>query len=612
MNTANIEKVESRSLPQAEVKNHRRIHLPRVLLNPILAAKLTLAALAGIGGVAGLDLAGMNVARADDTPAQCTASLTMLELSYFDRYAFDKTGEKEKIDKTDVALGPLPRQTVYLYNKDKKLIKTAVLEPEEMYSKVHFDITKEDNLPCDQKNANGKYWFSTYFALETNKEHLEFFAPSYQGNTWGYFGVPETDPTRLNELYDQGFGFQQVGTVAQSALGGSAPRLFATDQEIGNDIPDADREIMRKYLSQVKTRQSEEGIKQAQEQTRQEQRDEDRNWIIGFTIGGVLLGAFIRGGSARKTSYAYDDLKEDYDNLQSSHEALRGQFNYLQTGYDRLERQSQNRQSGLGIQAELDQAQADNRSLRNRNKNLEEEVRRQKEAIAKANTIRTKLDAAEQSNQTLKTSNESLWNENQKLKTSIDELTEELEFTQGKSPNGEQSYTWEAGRQGFRKMWGERKRQFVAVQAGDNGNEPEYVSERFRAGMSIVHAFAAPTGNGKDTLDFGIAVRAGLEYLIPKIWPDNRILKAFFNPSFNPEGEIAKIIFLPEQYRALSRFTPEQKAHVIRIHRVLSAALHPNNPNMPKGSLDPKLQDSIDILLKQINTAWPAIERMVR
>lgn len=110
-----------------------------------------------------------------------------------------------------------------------------------------------------------------------------------------------------------------------------------------------------------------------------------------------------------------------------------------------------------------------------------------------------------------------------------------------------------------------------------------------------------------------IRVRAGIEYLIPEIWPDNRIFRRFFDPNFNAgyltEEDLAKIIYLPEQYHILTQFTAAQRKEVTRIHRIFIHALHPDTS---KNDADPNLQDYIDDLLKRFNPAWSYIENLIK
>ncbi len=179
--------------------------------------------------------------------------------------------------------------------------------------------------------------------------------------------------------------------------------------------------------------------------------------------------------------------------------------------------------------------------------------------------------------------------------------------TQPKNPD------WVTGQQEFEKRWGTAKKKFSPVRTGETGNEPDYVLDRFKAGMNIVHEVSSD--NAVQVPTMATRVRAGIEYLIPEIWPDTKILKRFFDPNFNAgwlsTEDIARISYLPEQYRNLSKFTEARRSSVIRIHRVLSGALHPNNPNIPQTDVDPNLQDSLDFLLRQFNSAWPYIENLI-
>lgn len=179
--------------------------------------------------------------------------------------------------------------------------------------------------------------------------------------------------------------------------------------------------------------------------------------------------------------------------------------------------------------------------------------------------------------------------------------------SQPKTPNPE----WIIGQQEFEKRWQAAKSKLSSVQPGDTGNEPEYILDRFKAGMNMVHEVSLD--DAIKVSPMATRVRAGIEYLIPEIWSDHRIFKRFFDPQFNagfltPE-DLARIIYLPEQYRSLSQFTDAQKKDVRRIHRILMHALHPDNS---KSEADPKLQDTIDDLLKKINPAWSYIDRLIK
>lgn len=176
--------------------------------------------------------------------------------------------------------------------------------------------------------------------------------------------------------------------------------------------------------------------------------------------------------------------------------------------------------------------------------------------------------------------------------------------TQPKNPE------WIIGQKDFERRWQTAKSKLSPIRPGDNGNEPGYILDRFKAGMNIIHEVSLD--DSINAPEMNTRIRAGIEYLIPEIWPNNRIFKGFFDPGFNAgyltPTDLAKIIYLPESYRNLSSFTKGQKTDVMRIRRMLLHALH---PDLLKSDADPKLQDSIDILLKQLNTGWSLINKLI-
>lgn len=169
---------------------------------------------------------------------------------------------------------------------------------------------------------------------------------------------------------------------------------------------------------------------------------------------------------------------------------------------------------------------------------------------------------------------------------------------------------WVIGQKDFKRRWQEVKSKLPPLRPGDTGNEQGYILDRFKAGMNVIHEVSLEDVTGVPEID--TRLRAGIEYLIAEIWPDNRIFKRFFDPQFNagiltPE-DLARIIYLPESYRHLSVFTKAQRTDVMRIRRTLLHALH---PDLLKTDSDPKLKDSLDLLLKQLNSAWPLINKLL-
>lgn len=178
-------------------------------------------------------------------------------------------------------------------------------------------------------------------------------------------------------------------------------------------------------------------------------------------------------------------------------------------------------------------------------------------------------------------------------------------------PTQQKSLEWKNGQQEFEKRWLAAKSKFPNVRSGDTGNEPEYILERFKSAMNIVHEVSLDSTASVSLM--AILVRAGIEYLIPQIWPNNRILKRFFDPNFNAgfltNEDLAKILYLPEHYRSLSSFTDQQRRDMHRIRRILMFALHPDKFQLDS---DKSLQDSIEDLLKKLNQSWSYIEKLIK
>lgn len=170
---------------------------------------------------------------------------------------------------------------------------------------------------------------------------------------------------------------------------------------------------------------------------------------------------------------------------------------------------------------------------------------------------------------------------------------------------------WIIGQQEFEKRWQDAKGNFSPVKPGETGNEPEHILDRFKTAMNIVHEVSLDHTIGVPTM--AMRVRAGIEYLIPQIWPDNRIFKRFFNPRFNAgfltAESLARMIYLPEKYRNLSSLTKGQKADIQRIHRIFVSALHTDTAKVDS---DKSLQESIDDLFKIFNPAWPYIDNLIK
>lgn len=177
--------------------------------------------------------------------------------------------------------------------------------------------------------------------------------------------------------------------------------------------------------------------------------------------------------------------------------------------------------------------------------------------------------------------------------------------TQPKNPE------WIIGQQEFEKRWQAAKSNFTTLRSGDTGNEPEYILERFKAAMGVMHEVSLNSTLRVPLM--AMRVRAGIEYLIPQVWLDNRMLKRFFDPGFNAgfltNEDLAKILYLPEQYRSLSNFTDQQRRGIRRIRRILMFALHPDTA---KVDADKNLQESVDDLLKKFNPSWSYIDRLIR
>ncbi len=178
-------------------------------------------------------------------------------------------------------------------------------------------------------------------------------------------------------------------------------------------------------------------------------------------------------------------------------------------------------------------------------------------------------------------------------------------------PTQQKNPEWVTGQQEFERRWQAAKSKLLPIQPGETGNEPEHILDRFKAGMGIVHEVSL---NSRISVPLmAVRVRAGIEYLIPQVWPENRILKRFFDPGFNAgfltNEDLAKILYLPEQYRSLSNFTDQQRRNIRRIRRILMFALHPDTA---KVDTDKNLQESVDDLLKKFNPAWSYIDNLIK
>lgn len=177
--------------------------------------------------------------------------------------------------------------------------------------------------------------------------------------------------------------------------------------------------------------------------------------------------------------------------------------------------------------------------------------------------------------------------------------------TQPKNPE------WISGQQDFAKRWQAAQSKLLPIQPGETGNEQDHILDRFKAGMGIIHELSLDDAVKVPVM--AKRVRAGIEYLIPEIWSNNRIFKRFFDPGFNagflPPENLAKILYLPEKYRSVSSFTSEQRKDIRRIRSVLMFALHPDTF---QADSDQSLQDSIDDLLKKLNPAWSYIDRLIK
>lgn len=67
---------------------------------------------------------------------------------------------------------------------------------------------------------------------------------------------------------------------------------------------------------------------------------------------------------------------------------------------------------------------------------------------------------------------------------------------------------------------------------GDTGNEYEYILDRFKAAMNTVHEMSLDN-SAVQVPKMAVRIRAGIEYVIPEVWSDNKTLRKFFDPGFN-------------------------------------------------------------------------------
>lgn len=215
----------------------------------------------------------------------------------------------------------------------------------------------------------------------------------------------------------------------------------------------------------------------------------------------------------------------------------------------------------------------------------------------------------------LSTSNASLTNAVTGLRSQLEKAQEELEGSKAENEKmkGErqQDPEWIKGQQGFVKIWRAARTNLPQLKPGETGNEPNHVLNRFKAGMGIVHEVSLDSDISVPVL--GTRTRAGIEYLIPEIWPGNRILTRFFERpqellSLTPD-DLAKVIYIPEKYRSLTIFDGDQKRNIARIYRVLMTSLH---TDIKRPNTDPDLEESIANLLKYFNPAWTIVEKLIR
>lgn len=215
----------------------------------------------------------------------------------------------------------------------------------------------------------------------------------------------------------------------------------------------------------------------------------------------------------------------------------------------------------------------------------------------------------------LKASNTSLTDTVASLRSQLEKANEELGKSKAENEKikeeRQQEPEWIKGQQGFVKMWRAARTNLTPLKPGETGNEPSHVLSRFKTGMDIIHEVSPDINTSVPVLS--IRARAGIEYLIPEIWPDNRILTRFFERpqellSLN-QDDLAKIIYIPEKYRSLTKFGADQKREISRIHRVLISALHSDTV---RSNADPNLEESIADLLKYFNPAWTIVEKLIK
>lgn len=619
----------------------------------LLATRLLLATVMPLGAVTALEIAQRFSAQTPVVRAaeQCTGSINIIAFRYFDRYPVDKTGSEGMIDGTDFVLEPLPKQTVYLYQKDKKPFnppKSAVLEPGPDYSYVKFEIKDEDKVECDFKDRAGRDVASVYYEFGTNRGELYRFNTPNKGDTWWYGGVKEDNVVRLEEYLITGNNVLQVGNKTQQAfqsLTGGKHSLFATDQEIRDDRSDGNKEIIRKYINQSK--------------------EVKIDWlgltgrVLVFLIFVSVVGGIIdainekRSKRSNKTTPQKPDpnVNGNKEDLQSQLEELQSQLKNttqdnitLRTRAQELEHQVEDlqdlRETAEGLTVKVDGLTQENVTLKSSNNALVEHSRRLHDEVDKLNAVsfkvhednrllsaqleelrlkfnelRLQLTGVIQENVTLRSDRGTLESQARKLQDAVDKLNKELERikTEAKNKQGNpKNPEWVTGQQEFEKRWQAAKSKLSTIRPGDTGNEPEYILDRFKAATGIIQEVSLGSAIGISTL--AMRVRAGLEYLIPQIWPDNRVLKRFFDPNFNAgyllyAESLARIVYLPENYRNLSSFTPDQKRDIRRIRRILIYALHPDTA---KVDADKNLQESVDDLLKRFNPAWSYIENLIK
>ncbi len=223
----------------------------------------------------------------------------------------------------------------------------------------------------------------------------------------------------------------------------------------------------------------------------------------------------------------------------------------------------------------------------------------------------------------LKTEKSALQTQVAGLQKDVDRLNQELQTMRSqaaqKSTSTEEipewAAEWIAGQQNFEKRWQAAIANSTLPPVSPKElkyNKDNYVFDRFKRGMGVIQEFLADrTISSMSSQTVATQLRAGIEYLIREIWPNDRVFETFFKPDVYSDELLGKIIYLPEDCRDSSIFKEDQKKDVKRTYRMLLGSLHPDKDKTIRGR-DPQLQNVIGEFLKHVNDSWAVIEKLIK